>query len=522
MQKILYTSLVSVITFLLLLTCHLPVAHSEPRPEIYSGNATGTIFTIDGDPSDWEPFIPSLELNTQENPDVHYPVPAYIYFMNDKTNLYVLVDATGDTTDGLDPNCLGLTQYCCDECYLRFDTSNKVIEVEIGTIGGAFLTADFNPPDLEASIGFAASINSVTPHRIYEMKIPLTALQAYPGQVINFFSPLIKEICEPYGGSIPFDGGSPISGDWRDNVYPYWLKEEDVNTWALLNLSNAEDVQQHTLAIDIAGIGRGTVTSSPGGIECGSDCSEAYSQGTTVTLTAEADYGSTFSGWSGGGCSGTGQCIVTMNSDENVTAVFSPATAPITDYTLTVTKAGTGNGTITSSPKGINCGSECNETFPKGRKLKRITLKVKPDASSTFSGWGGDCQAYGTKTSCRLTMDSDKNVTASFGMPDIAVSPDAYDYGDVTIKQSSNPATFTIQNNGTGDLNKIKMKIIGTDAKMFKIRGSCKKAIIPGANCQFTVTFKPKSSGLKTAAVQIISNDPNAATIEIPLEGNGI
>jgi len=42
-----------------------------------------------------------------------------------------------------------------------------------------------------------------------------------------------------------------------------------------------------------------------------------------VTLTAIPDTGKTFVGWSGGGCSGTGACVVTMNADTTVTALFS-------------------------------------------------------------------------------------------------------------------------------------------------------------------------------------------------------
>ncbi len=71
----------------------------------------------------------------------------------------------------------------------------------------------------------------------------------------------------------------------------------------------------------------------------------------------------------------------------------------------------------------------------------------------------------------KLTMDSDKNVTASFGLPDIAVSPDSYDVGNITVKQSSSPTSFIIQNNGTGNLKITKMKIIGTDAKMLQDKG---------------------------------------------------
>ena len=53
-----------------------------------------------------------------------------------------------------------------------------------------------------------------------------------------------------------------------------------------------------------AGAATGTVTSSPTGITCGSDCTEGYAPGTLVTLTATAGSGYIFTGWSGAGCSG--------------------------------------------------------------------------------------------------------------------------------------------------------------------------------------------------------------------------
>ncbi len=79
---------------------------------------------------------------------------------------------------------------------------------------------------------------------------------------------------------------------------------------------------QHTLTVSKSGTGSGTVTSNPSGIDCGSDCSETYNQGTGVTLTATPASGSTFSGWSGA-CSGTGPCQVTINGPIAVTASFT-------------------------------------------------------------------------------------------------------------------------------------------------------------------------------------------------------
>ncbi|MBA3614375.1 MAG: hypothetical protein H0W49_15995, partial [Nitrospirales bacterium] len=111
---------------------------------------------------------------------------------------------------------------------------------------------------------------------------------------------------------------------------------------------------QRTLTVTKAGAGSGTVTSVPGGISCGNDCTEGYANGTSVTLTAVAAAGSSFAGWSGGGCAGTGTCPVTMTAAQAVTATFTTV-----QRTLTVTKAGAGSGTVTSVPGGISCGNDC-------------------------------------------------------------------------------------------------------------------------------------------------------------------
>lgn len=92
------------------------------------------------------------------------------------------------------------------------------------------------------------------------------------------------------------------------------------NTASITTTANA---QQFTLNVTKTGTGSGPVTSSPAGIDCGTDCSEGYAGGTPVTLTAAPVDGSTFAGWSGGGCSGTGSCTVTLNAAKSVTAPFT-------------------------------------------------------------------------------------------------------------------------------------------------------------------------------------------------------
>jgi len=177
-----------------------------------------------------------------------------------------------------------------------------------------------------------------------------------------------------------------------------------------------------TLTVQKTGTGAlyGTVTSAPAGISCGADCNELYALGTAVTLTASTSAGIFFAGWSGGGCSGTGTCVVTMNTANTVQAQFSLAQA----Y-LTVTKVGTGTGTVTSSPAGISCGSDCGETYT---LPNTVTLTAVPNTGSTFAGWSGACTGTGT---CVVTLTVNTTATATFN----AVPP---------------AQTLTVSTSGTG------------------------------------------------------------------------
>ena len=78
----------------------------------------------------------------------------------------------------------------------------------------------------------------------------------------------------------------------------------------------------YDLSVSRAGSGSGTVSGGSGAIACGSTCSASFDDASSVTLTATAAAGSTFTGWSGA-CSGTGSCIVSMLGDRAVTATFA-------------------------------------------------------------------------------------------------------------------------------------------------------------------------------------------------------
>jgi hypothetical protein len=174
-----------------------------------------------------------------------------------------------------------------------------------------------------------------------------------------------------------------------------------------------------------AGSGSGTVTSSPAGVNCGTDCSQSYASGTVVTLNRTAAAGSAFTGWSGA-CTGTGStCQVTLSAAKTVTATFRPV------YMLTAAKAGTGSGTVTSSPTGVSCGTDCSQGYASGTV---VTLSRTAAAGSSFLGWSGACSGTG---SCQVTMSAARSVTASFGLTASAPSAAAAGEGPGAVKPSS-------------------------------------------------------------------------------------
>lgn len=156
-------------------------------------------------------------------------------------------------------------------------------------------------------------------------------------------------------------------------------------------------------ALSVSLSGSGSVSSNPSGISCGSSCSANFDENTQVELTATPDSGFVFQSWSGA-CSGSGSCNVTMTQDLNVTATFVEESA--TEYTLTVSKSGSGD--VTSTPSGINCGSDCSEDFAEN---SQVTLQAVAADGYEFDSWSGACTGSGT---CNLTMTSNLNVTANF------------------------------------------------------------------------------------------------------------
>ncbi len=132
--------------------------------------------------------------------------------------------------------------------------------------------------------------------------------------------------------------------------------------------------QSASLSVGVGGSG-GTGTVSGPGISCGDDCSEAYAIGTAVTLSAAPIGGSTLTGWDG--CeaitAGGSECVVTMDADRTVLALFDP---PVV--------AGPGPGSV-SPPQTTITGLKLKKTEGQGegqvrglRRSGRAQLRLPP------------------------------------------------------------------------------------------------------------------------------------------------
>jgi hypothetical protein len=166
-------------------------------------------------------------------------------------------------------------------------------------------------------------------------------------------------------------------------------------------------------------------------------------------------------------------------------------------YMLTANKSGTGSGKVTSSPAGINCGSDCSELYSVS---KIITLTATPVSGSTFKGWSvSSCSGTGT---CSLTINANTTVTANFDVvrPVTVISPNG---GDIIAAGS----TYTIQWNATTEAVKFKlMYSVDNGLTWIPIASN-----VPGASYNWTI---PKPWGNKKAClIKVVGYDASGVKV---------
>ena len=174
----------------------------------------------------------------------------------------------------------------------------------------------------------------------------------------------------------------------------------------ITNLNPTHGPQAGGTSVTITGTGFTGVTGATG-VKFGANNATNYTVNSDTQITATAPAGT-----------GTVNVVVTNPTGpsadvaaDNYTYDVPPATIQ-----LTVQKTGTGQGTVTSNPGGIDCGAACVVTFNHGQP---VTLTATPAVGSTFAGWGGVCSGSGA--TCVPPTTSSVTVTAQFNA--IVVSP---------------------------------------------------------------------------------------------------
>ena len=168
--------------------------------------------------------------------------------------------------------------------------------------------------------------------------------------------------------------------------------------------------------LSLSTVGSGTITANPQPV------SGTYTAGTVVNLSATPATNFQFTGWSGA-CTGTGACSVTMNAATSVTATFT-----LKQFALVL--ATFGNGTITASPLPVG------GTYGAGTV---VSLTATPAANSQFTGWSGACSG---SSSCSVTMDATKSVTATFTLKQFVLTLSTVGSGTITASPAPVNGTY--------------------------------------------------------------------------------
>lgn len=278
------------------------------------------------------------------------------------------------------------------------DTFSKN-EYHLYTIGGITSTTEAETPDTtaptvtafdlaETSSSLGVAIDSFT-------CTDNTAVTGYCATTTNSSSGCVWAATAPTSLLFTSTGAKTGYGWCKDAADNISSSRSDSTTITTLSV--------YTLSLGFSGDGIGSVTSDVGGISCGSTCSANFEEDTVVTLTATAEQGYVFYGWSGSGCSGTGTCAITMTEAKSVTAQFTKDT-----HKLYLTYP-TGGTVITDTANGVDCGDDsyvCEYTIS---SLNSINLTATCGTGLYDVSFQSDCSG----TSCTKAMIADVYTTAT-------------------------------------------------------------------------------------------------------------
>jgi uncharacterized repeat protein (TIGR02543 family) len=224
------------------------------------------------------------------------------------------------------------------------------------------------------------------------------------------------------------------------------------------------EATSNLLTVNQDGTGNGTITTTDGYINCGTNCSAFYRADKTFSLKATPTTDNLFMGWSGA-CSGLKDSVrITMDAAKSCTATFK-AHNPAAMLTLTVNNGGDGLGTISGRVKGektsLTCkGSKgCKQATHEYASGTQVTLYATPNTGFEFTDGSGDCpwetstDSKGRlKASATVIMDQAKDCTANFGLKsDITWHKLTVYTGGTGNGSVNNPSRIDCGNNCTAD-----------------------------------------------------------------------
>ncbi|THB74037.1 MAG: hypothetical protein D3926_22740 [Desulfobacteraceae bacterium] len=189
----------------------------------------------------------------------------------------------------------------------------------------AFTSAPYSAVEYRFGNTQAEIKNNLTTHNILQRDEASATLDAnLQNQALTIFDdPVGRDLHLASTALAAIDNGVALPAGACNEDFDEELRPNNARDIGADEIDPLPPGTTYSLTVTRSGDGGGTVTSSPAGIDCGSDCSQDYAVYSSVTLTAVADGNSRFLSWSGGGCSGNGSCTITMDQDHSISAQFS-------------------------------------------------------------------------------------------------------------------------------------------------------------------------------------------------------
>ena len=288
------------------------------------------------------------------------------------------------------------------------------------------------------------------------------------------------------------------------------------------------------LTVSLAGTGSGTVSSSPAGINCPSVCSANFTSSQLVTLTAAANSGSTFAGWSGA-CSGTGTCSVSMTSSQAATATFTAiAGTPVVTLSATSLSFGgqllgtTGNSKNVTLTNTGTAGLLLSPITASGDFIESDNCPVSPstlaaNSACTISATFAPSVVGaipGEITIADNAGDTPQMINLSgTGLAPLSFSTASLGFGTVTVGSTTASKTVTLTNNSSVPLS-IAWAASADYTANPGAATPCGASLAAKGKCTLAVTFTPSQNGSTNGAVTVTYNS-SFSPQEVVLSGTG-